>query len=312
MSIDYLSMMSSSVPSERIFSRSGFINNKYRNKLSPNKIKEILIMNSFLELDEGMNENQLEEKFEDNEENNIFLDSDEEDDENYEIEYINEDFNNNNEDVDFDDDDINDDKYENKSFKFNNNNYIDENDEDDKNNENDDDENNDNDDNDKNNDNDDNDKNNNNDDDENEVREDNEKNNYKKKKNSLKNYKETPINSPNVTKKNIIYKELNYNIEDEFEKEYVFEKKIKDKNENSLNKVSKKLFSQKETFDNDSDESDDFEQNKKNNKFDKDNLDVKFVDYDKNTPKKQKRIIKKPKIYTPSDYSKKIFNYHNF
>jgi hypothetical protein len=56
---DYLSISSTSVPSERCFSRSGFIVNKYRNRLSPISIKSNILLNDWLKLDYLENEELL-------------------------------------------------------------------------------------------------------------------------------------------------------------------------------------------------------------------------------------------------------------
>jgi hypothetical protein len=56
---DYLSISSTSVPSERCFSRSGFIVNKYRNRLSPLSIKSNILLNDWLKLDYLENEELL-------------------------------------------------------------------------------------------------------------------------------------------------------------------------------------------------------------------------------------------------------------
>jgi hypothetical protein len=64
---DYLAISSTSVPSERVFSRSGFLVNKYRNKLSPSSIKANILLNNWMNMNYLQNEEIFNE--EDDEEN---------------------------------------------------------------------------------------------------------------------------------------------------------------------------------------------------------------------------------------------------
>lgn len=55
MSLKYLSIPATSVPSERVFSKAGFVCNQRRNRLEPKKVDQILFLNAYLSSEEVNN-----------------------------------------------------------------------------------------------------------------------------------------------------------------------------------------------------------------------------------------------------------------